>query len=222
MNLFEPHLEILPKPQQELWRELEPVSKLGFVLYGGTAIALQLGHRQSVDFDFFSEKKLNKDLLRKTFPFFQNATLLQDREETLTISVPSKKGGIIKISFFGNLQFGRIDEPSKSSDGILQVASLDDLMATKLKVIFQRVESKDYIDIAAMIQYGISLEYGLAAASLMFGATFQPSECLKALTYFHGGDLDLLTPQTKDVLIHAAATLRDLPEVHLQSSRLSL
>lgn len=109
MNSFEPHLEILPKPQQQLWRQLEPASELGFVLYGGTAIALQLGHRKSVDFDFFSEKKLDKDCLQKRFLFFQKAILLQDREETLTISVPFKNEVSVKISFFGNLQFGRVE-----------------------------------------------------------------------------------------------------------------
>ncbi|MBM3857688.1 MAG: nucleotidyl transferase AbiEii/AbiGii toxin family protein [Verrucomicrobia bacterium] len=222
MNSFKPHLEILPKAQQQLWKQLRPASKLGFVLYGGTAIALQLGHRLSVDFDFFSEKKLEKDLLRAAFPFSKNATLLQDREETLTLLVPFENETSVKISFFGNLQFGRVDSPRQTDDGVLEIASLEDLMATKLKVLFQRVEAKDYIDIAAMIQHGVSLAYGLAAASMMFGSAFQPSECLKALTYFHGGDLELLTKDTKNILIKAAAALHGLPEVALFSSKLSI
>ena len=222
MNSFQPNLEILPKSQQQLWQQLKPVSELGFVLYGGTAIALQLGHRQSIDFDFFSEKKLDKDLLRTTFSFFKTATLLQDREETLTVLVPFENEVSVKISFFGNLQFGCVDIPRETDDGVLKVASLEDLLATKLKVLFQRVESKDYIDIAAMIQHGVSLSYGLASASLMFGSAFQPSECLKALIYFHGGDLELLTTETKNVLIHAVAALHDLPEVSLLSSSLSI
>lgn len=47
------HLEILPRAQRELWDQLSTLPD-AFVLYGGTAIALQLGHRQSVDFDFFA------------------------------------------------------------------------------------------------------------------------------------------------------------------------
>ena len=47
MSLFEPRREILPPTQQELWTELLPTAELGFVLYGGTAIALRLGHRAS-------------------------------------------------------------------------------------------------------------------------------------------------------------------------------
>lgn len=88
MLTFDPHLEILPAAQQQLWSELKPAADLGFILYGGTAIALQLGHRQSIDFDFFSDKKLNKELLRDTFSFFKTSTLLQDREESLTVAVP--------------------------------------------------------------------------------------------------------------------------------------
>jgi len=54
MNSFVPHMEIFLPSQQAVWSSLAPVRKAGFVLYGGTAIALRLGHRQSIDFDFFS------------------------------------------------------------------------------------------------------------------------------------------------------------------------
>ena len=46
------HLEILPATQKRLWEELTDVPKQ-FILFGGTAIALYLGHRDSIDFDFF-------------------------------------------------------------------------------------------------------------------------------------------------------------------------
>ena len=58
MSTFQPRFEILPPAQIQLWKELQPLNTLGFVLYGGTALALRLGHRVSVDFDFFIEKKL--------------------------------------------------------------------------------------------------------------------------------------------------------------------
>ena len=61
---FTPHLDILPPAQRELWPLLGASSTLDFVLYGGTAIALRLGHRPSVDFDFFSESPLDKGALR--------------------------------------------------------------------------------------------------------------------------------------------------------------
>lgn len=46
-------LNILPKEQAKLYPFLRQITDFGFVLFGGTAIALQLGHRQSIDFDFF-------------------------------------------------------------------------------------------------------------------------------------------------------------------------
>ena len=52
MNSFVPHMEIFLPSQQTVWSSLAPVLKAGFVLYGGTAVALRLGHRQSIDFDF--------------------------------------------------------------------------------------------------------------------------------------------------------------------------
>jgi hypothetical protein len=50
MNSFVPHMEIFLPSQQTVWSSLAPVRKAGFVLYGGTAVALRLGHRQSMDF----------------------------------------------------------------------------------------------------------------------------------------------------------------------------
>ncbi len=128
--------------------------------------------------------------------------------------------GSVKISFFGNIRFGRIGTPDIVSTG-LQVASLDDLLATKLKALLQRVEAKDYRDIAALLSAGVALDRGLAGASLLYGAAFQPSECLKALVYFQGGDLDTLTPDVKRTLIVASSSVQAIPQVALASSSLA-
>ncbi len=61
----------------------------------------------------------------------------------------------------------------------------------------------------------------LAAAREIFGPNFQPSESLKALTYFEDGDLSSLTQSQKEVLIQAAIAVRDLPIVEIQSKCLT-
>lgn len=53
IHIGKTYYDILPPEQKSLWPSLHKLSELGFVLYGGTAIALQCGHRNSVDFDFF-------------------------------------------------------------------------------------------------------------------------------------------------------------------------
>ncbi len=70
---FEPRTEILHKAQQEIWPLLAPTPGLSFVLYGGTAVALHLGHRISVDFDFFSTEPLNKKDIETSIPFMRAA-----------------------------------------------------------------------------------------------------------------------------------------------------
>ena len=88
-GFFIPRMDILPSAQRLVWPELRAAAALGFVLYGGTAIALRLGHRFSVDFDFFSEEPLERENLRSVFPFMERATTLQDRGNTLTLLVPA-------------------------------------------------------------------------------------------------------------------------------------
>jgi hypothetical protein len=221
MRTFNPRLETLPVAQQTLWASLVPTREMGLVLYGGTAIALRLGHRISVDFDFFTEATLDKDTLREKLGFLKAALTLQETPNGLTVLVHSGQGDV-KVSFFGSIKIGRVGEPEVTGDGVLSVASLDDLMATKVKVILQRNEAKDYKDVAAMLASGVSLAKGLAAARGMYGPSFQPGESLKALVYFEGGDLDTLTSSEKDVLIEAVDNVRELPEVKTAASSLSI
>jgi len=86
-------------------------------------------------------------------------------------------------------------------------------MACKIKVIHQRSESKDYVDIAEMLKANVSLEKGLAIAKKMFAPHLSPLNALKALTYFEGGDLHSLPDEAKEILIKAAANVSELPEV---------
>jgi hypothetical protein len=220
---FNAHMEVLPPAQQRLWPELAPALALGFVLYGGTALALRLGHRTSIDFDFFTEKQIDRDAIHAAFPFMSTSTVLQDARNTLTVVVPygDSEHSHVKVSFFGALEFGRVGEPAVTQDRVLQVASLEDLMATKLKVVLQRAEVKDYRDIAAMLDAGIGLDKGLADAREIFGPGFQPSESLKALVYFGDGDLFMLTPEEKRTLVNAVSAVRDLPASAIVSPKLA-
>lgn len=126
---FEPRIEILPPAQKEIWPQLASAPDLSFVLYGGTAVALHLGHRVSVDFDFFSADPLHKADIETNFQFVRNAGTIQEDENTLVMSVPMQSGPV-KVSFFGGLALDRINDPVRTKDRVLLVASLEDLLAT--------------------------------------------------------------------------------------------
>jgi hypothetical protein len=220
---FKPDMHVLPPAQQRLWPSLRGAPSLGFVLYGGTALALRLGHRPSIDFDFFSDAPIDKAAIASAFPFMDKSYVLTEKEDTYTILVALDAAtDAVKLSFFGSIGFGRVGEPEFTEDGVLQVASLADLMATKLKVILQRAEAKDYRDIAALIGAGVSLPRGLSSAVSLYGRNFQPSESLKALTFFKDGDLDSLDSNIRTTLIQAADAVRELPPVAKSSTSLSV
>ena len=224
MSDLSPRLEVLPQAQRLLWQDLKPAAALGFALYGGTAIALRLGHRTSVDFDFFCDAPLDRALLFRSMPMLGAARVLQDRPDTLTfLAAPDgRSSDTVKVSFFGSINFGRVGVPQWTTDRVAQVASPEDLLGTKLKVILQRIEAKDYSDVAAILDSGISLAVGLGTARALFGPAFQPSECLKALVYFEGGDLEDLSGHLKDRLIASVRAVGDLPQVSLRGQRLTV
>jgi len=90
--------------------------------------------------------------------------------------------------------------PATTEDRAFKDASLLDLLGTKLKVLLERVEAKDYRDIAALLHAGVMLGDGLGAAKALYGTQFPPCEALKALIYFQGGDLNTLERELKDFL----------------------
>jgi hypothetical protein len=210
---LEPKLGILPAAQQQIWSSLAPTPQLGFVLYGGTAIALHLGHRTSVDFDFFRTEALDKEQIRSSFPFVHGASVLQDTRDTLVISA-AMPAGLVKVSFFGRMGIGRVNDPLPTTDGVLLVASLDDLMATKLKATLDRAEAKDYRDIAGMISAGVSLPTGLSAFKQMFDG--EPAQVLRAIGFFDDGDLKNLTVAERKILCDARDEVGALPKIHLR------
>lgn len=210
--------EILPQAQKEIWPQLAPAPSLSFVLYGGTAIALHLRHRRSLDFDFFNSAPLDKTRIGRSFAFMGDARTIQEDSDTLVV-MATMPSGPVKVSFFGNLGIGRINDPVRTCDSTLLVASLDDLMATKLKAILDRAEAKDYRDIAAMLDAGVSLERSLGAFSKMFGK--DPALPLRALGYFKDGDLPSLSKKEQNLLQAARDRVADIPDVSLNQGSLA-
>jgi hypothetical protein len=214
MSHFAANLEVLPAPQRRLWPELASVPR-SFVLYGGTALALRLGHRASVDFDFFSPDAVNHPELSR-LPFMDGAQVLQEEREALTVSLDRQ--GPVKLSFFGPIGFGRVGEPQATSSVL--VASLIDLAATKIKVLLQRIEAKDYLDIAALLRAEVSLSSMLRAARTLYGKAFNPLIAQKTLGFFEGGDLSSLDLPTRELLMRASLEDVDLPPMAKISDRL--
>ena len=127
--MIEPRLDILPDAQKEIWPSLVEVGD-AFVLYGGTGLALRLGHRTSVDFDFLSDDPLDNERLFG-WRLLDNAETLQRSEDTLTVSVLTQGGERVKLSFFGGIDLGRVGRPDQTEDGVVWIASVPDLLAMK-------------------------------------------------------------------------------------------
>ena len=215
-----PQLSALSPEHARLWTGLKPGAALGFVLYGATGIALHLGHRPAVDFHFFRARRLNKDALRKAFAFLDKATVVQDTDDVLAVQVSGRGRNAVTVAFQGGLTCGRVGDPLLTQDGVLEVASLDDLMAHRLKAVLDGAEKKDYEDIAAMIRTGCSLSRGLASAQALFGKAFQTAAALKALVSLDA--VATLSRADRSTVMSAARVVGILPAVKLRSRSLAI
>ncbi len=186
---FVPRLDILPPAQRAIWLELADVPRT-FVLYGGTGLAVRLDHRVSIDFDFFASAPLQHDVLEQ-LAVVRDGITVQHGPAERTVLV-ERAGATVKLSFFGSLPFGRVAEPTATADGVLRVASLLDLGGTKIKALHQRVEAKDYRDVAALLTNGD----------------------------FKGGDLESLDAPTRDLLVTQAARELEIATLPVVADRI--
>ena len=113
MDVFSPRLDILPPAQKSLWPDLAQ-TPTHFTLYGGTAIALRLSHRQSSGFRLFFADDLEPQSLLDTIPYLKGAELRRSGANDLTVTVD--RGGPIQLQFFGNFDLGQV-AASQIADG---------------------------------------------------------------------------------------------------------
>lgn len=203
-EIFRPHLDVLAAPQRTLWHELEATPS-EFILYGGTAIALRLGHRPSIDFGFFSFEPFEPQALFTETPYLEGAALLRSATNTLTCRID--RAGPVQVSYFGDLTIGQVEPPDRIAGPGFPVATLIDLGGTKVSVITQRAEPRNYIDVHALLGAGISLRDMLAAAIAIYGRAFSPLLALKAIAYHEEPALARLPAGLRQDLVAAVKSI---------------
>lgn len=177
------HPEILSPKQNKTLRLLGPeVTARGFYLAGGTALALQLGHRRSVDFDWFLEGRMPDPLLlarevQETVPFV--TTRIEPRTLFGTVSG-------VRVSFF-EFRYPLLDPAVPWPDYGCRLASLRDIACMKLSAIVQRGSKKDFVDLFALGREGFQLPDMLEWYRTKFGID-DMGHVLYALAYFDDAD----------------------------------
>lgn len=134
------HYEALDEKRRALLPALGSF-KQDFYLAGGTALALQIGHRVSVDFDFFTEKDFEtNELYERIREVFGEVQRTQESSNTLGIVVQDD----VKISFM-KYQYPLLNECVDTD--YIRLASIPDIGCMKLSAIVSRAELKDYVDL---------------------------------------------------------------------------
>jgi hypothetical protein len=179
------HFEILDEKRRKIYPLLSFLTGHNFYLAGGTALALQLGHRTSVDFDFYSPKNFKKGailkLIKKNIPQLK-LKVLRDFDDTFEAVLE----GEVNISFF---YYGYpMLEKFVPMNG-LKVASVADIAAMKIIAITQRGKRRDFVDIYYLLKI-YSLEEIFNFTQRKF-KEFDIYNGLRGLVYFDEAEDDL-------------------------------
>lgn len=151
----------------------------GFALAGGTSLALQTGHRNSIDIDLFGKSEINKDLFSDILNSFGNVVILQSSKNILILKVDA-----VKIDFVNNQH--PLLEDILIIDGV-RLFSKKDIAAMKLNAILGRGSKKDFIDLYFLLQ-----EFSLKEMIAFYNQKYADGSeflVLKSLTYFDDADL---------------------------------
>ena len=167
------------KVLEKIWDE--PLLK-DFYLAGGTALALHLGHRKSVDLDFFSETYPAQEQLLQTFNKY-NPSIARQAAGTLDLYVDT-----VKISLF-EYKYPLLQEKVRYEN--INLATILDIACMKLVAVAQRGTKKDFVDLYFVLQKYFSLEELLSSFEKKYGDTkYQKLHLLKSLTYFEDAEND--------------------------------
>ena len=173
--------DILTEEQQRLLT-LVKLFRQDFYLAGGTAIALQIGHRRSIDFDLFSGKPLKTTKIINTISHDNHridATIEESREE-LTMIIDG-----IKMTF---LEYPFDIRPSVELDNVVMMPNLLTLAATKAYSLGRRSKWKDYVDLYFILKDHFPLKDVSKEAQKIFGGGFNERLFREQLCYF--ADID--------------------------------
>ena len=175
------HAETLTKETREVFDLLKD-SVAGFYLAGGTALALQLGHRMSIDLDFFSQEPFIIQEILKMLSTKGPLEVDSQSEDTINGSLCE-----VKISFF-RLPFALLF-PAKEFFGV-QIADERDIAAMKILAISGRGSKKDFIDLYFLLKK-YSMKDMLGFFHKKYASyNYNTMHILKSLAYFTDADSD--------------------------------
>lgn len=183
--------------------------KREYYLVGGTAIALYLGHRRSIDFDLFkfsmiSAKKNVEKLSRSNVDF----TITRNVTEQLNLIANN-----VKMTFF---QYPFQIEAKNDFEKVIRIPDLLDLAAMKAYALGRRSKWKDYVDLYFLLKDKFTLQQIIDRAIMIFGDLFSDKLFRSQLSYFDDIDyteeVDYLVnapsdAEIKSFLIDLATTL---------------
>ena len=202
------HLEILNKEQKELLPFIKKYSTK-YYLVGGTAIALHLGHRVSIDYDLFTLEEVNGLSIKKqvsilNFPMH----LIVQKPDQIHFNINN-----VKITFF---QFPFVIEAPVYHENYFRIPDLLTLAAMKAFALGGRGKWKDYVDLYFIIKYHFSINDISSKAQQLFKDVFNPILFNKQLCYFTDISFDeqvefmpgfeVSEKEVKEFLIDAALT----------------
>jgi hypothetical protein len=176
--------EILDRGRKEILSNLSITLGRGYYLAGGTALALQIGHRESLDFDVFCDKEITLSIKTKIFKAFSglNPKTLVDTSDELTVVV--KKDIKITILYY----YWPPLFPLVKTNLAMPLLSIKDIAATKAYALGRRGNFRDYFDLYVLVKSKyFSLRDIIAWCKKKYGDVFSERMFLEQLTYC--GDL---------------------------------
>ena len=177
-NILKIHPGVLDKKRQVVLNGLIPYTK-DYVLGGGTALALQLLHRKSFDFDFFSTSLIPKNLPEKLSGALPISNIAIDSTDEFTFFT----AGRIKITFL-HYPFGHLF-PKETLENGLKLFGIKDIAIKKAYTIGRRGEYRDYFDLYTILKNGyINLSKLISATKKIYGSVFEEKIFLAQLIYF--------------------------------------
>lgn len=175
------HNEAIDERTKRVWDKIAKSGIAGpFYLAGGTALAVHLGHRKSIDLDFFSQEDFSTPEIKRQLSQIAKIVLLGEADGTLHVTVD-----LVMVSFL-HYRYGLLYPPIMFEG--LAIADKRDIAAMKLDAVSSRGSRKDFIDIYELLKQHTLAELIDFFEKKYAGIKYNMLHILKSLVYFDDAD----------------------------------
>ena len=181
---------VIDENRKNLLKDLtDSINITNYYMIGGTALSLQMGLRESYDFDFCVPEKFNNEILLQELKNIGNVDVIQNQEGTCDVILNNVQ---VSFFYFPNKVINNFEKTAEIPK--LNLASILDIAVMKVVAIGGRGSKKDFFDLYYILnRANVTIDQLIDGLIIKYGKNINYSNTIMGLSYFEDAEQEILS-----------------------------